>query len=51
MKIELKEITVADLFEGYKDNEESGVAVIVVNLMLDHLIKESLFTKISKEMQ
>ena len=25
MKIELKEITVADLFEGYKDNEESGV--------------------------
>ena len=51
MKIELKEITVHDLSNGYKDNAEDGVVGFGGNLTFALHTKENLSIKINKEMQ
>ena len=51
MKIELKEITVADLFEGYKDNEESGVVAYSGKLDVRPPYQREFIYKDKQEMQ
>lgn len=50
MNIELKEITVRELSEGYQDNDENGVVGYSGKLDIRPPIKENSFIKINKEM-
>lgn len=43
MNIELKEISVRELTNGYKDNNDDGVVVMVENLIFVRLTKENLY--------
>lgn len=50
MKIELKEITVRDLTNGYQDNEENGVSDLAESWIYVRPTRESLYTKINNVM-
>ena len=51
MKIELNQISIRALTEGYINDEEEGYMDMTENSQSDQFIKESLFTMINKEMQ
>ena len=51
MNIELKEITVRELTEGYEDKAESGVIGLVGGLISDRRISGSSSTRISSGMR
>ena len=44
MKIELREITVKELSNGYQDSQDEGVSGFAVNLTFVHNTNENLFT-------
>ncbi|MFN8364529.1 MAG: hypothetical protein U0T78_04470 [Cloacibacterium normanense] len=51
MNIELKEITIQELSDGFEDNNEDGVVGFGGKLDIRRLINVNLFTKTSKEMR
>ena len=51
MKRELKEISVRELTNGYEDNQEMELLVMVANWTFAHPTNVNLFTKRNREKQ